>query len=482
MTKNACPYASFGLLVAVWLTLAGTTPQLSSSIEAQEGRGVVHVVQVRNEIDLGLPPYLRRVLGEAEREAARAVIIEIDTPGGRLDAALQMREAILDTPVRTIAFVNRDAFSAGALIAIASSEIYMVPGSAIGAATPVDAAGEAASEKVISAVRSTFRATAEARGRDPRVAEAMVDPDVEIEGLVGRGKLLTLTTDEARDRGYADGVAADLEELLAVAGQGSVVVHETAPRPAENLVRFLTNPVVASLLISLGLLLLLGDAFTEGFGATGAVGLGLLGTFFWGHYLAGLAGWEGVALFALGLVLVGAEVFVIPGFGIAGLSGIIALLAGLFISLIGDRLVTNEDLTRAGYTVGAAFALVLLGMGVLLRYLPQLGRFQGLVLESHVGAPDLAPGGWQGRRFPPAPASLVSARGVALSDLRPGGFAQIEGERVDVVTRGDYVLAGEEVEVVADEGYRRVVRRLGAGAAGGDDADSEPRGQRGVGG
>ncbi len=469
MTRSAHGCAGLGLLLAMLLALADATPQLSASTEAQERPGPVYVVQVRSEIDLGLPAYLRRILAEAEREGARAVIVEIDTPGGRLDAALQMRESILDTPVRTIAFVNRDAFSAGALIAIASREIYMAPGAAIGAATPVKAAGETASEKVVSAVRSTFRATAETRGRDPRIAEAMVDPSVEIEGLVDRGRLLTLTTDEARDRGYADGVAADLDALLASAGLGSAVVRETGPSPAENVVRFLTNPVVASLLISLGLLLLLGDVFTEGFGAVGAVGIGLLATFFWGHYLAGLASWEGVALVVLGLVLIGAELLVIPGFGIAGLAGIVSLLAGLFISLIGGSLVTNEDLTRAGYTVGAALTLVVLGMAVLMRFLPRLGRFKGLVLQSHSGAPDVAADGWRRRNSRPAPASLAGARGVALSDLRPGGFAEIEGERVDVVTRGDYVGAGEPIEVVADEGYRRVVRRVGEGAVPRDD-------------
>lgn len=458
------------VLIACVLSMAGTA-------YGQGAADTVYVVQIRNEIDLGLPPYLGRVLEEAENENAHAVVLEIDTPGGRLDAALRMRDLILDSEVRTIAFVNREAFSAGALIAIASEDIYMAPGAVMGAATPVDGAGETADEKVISAVRKTFKSTAETREREPVIAEAMVDPSVRVEGLVEEEQLLTLTATEARERGYAEGIVPSLEAALEAAGLNGAELRSTTPGPAETAVRFLTSPIIASLLFSLGLLLLIGDVFTEGFGLPGLAGLALLIVFFWGHHLAGLAGWEGVALVVLGLILIGVEVFAIPGFGVAGILGAIALLAGLFMSLVGDRIVTDQDLLRAGYTVGAIVLFITIGLAVLLRSLPSLGRFQGLVLQSAVGVPDAvreAPRrGWRRAREqstpPPARAqgtrpergSLLGARGTAISDLRPGGFAEIVGERVDVVTRGDYIGAGEPVEVIADEGYRRVVRRVG---------------------
>nr|MBA2595164.1 ATP-dependent Clp protease proteolytic subunit [Chloroflexia bacterium] len=184
--------------VGTLLLLLGLGLHVAPVSRAQDSAGSVLVVQIRDEIDLGLAPYLARVLEQAKREQASAVVLEIDTPGGRLDAALQMRDALLGSPVRTIAFVNRNAFSAGALLAIAANEVYMAPGAVIGAATPVTGTGEAADEKVISAVRTTFKSTAESRGRDPRIAEAMVDPSIEIEGLVNRGQLLTLTTTEAQ--------------------------------------------------------------------------------------------------------------------------------------------------------------------------------------------------------------------------------------------------------------------------------------------
>jgi membrane-bound serine protease (ClpP class) len=287
---------------------------------------------------------------------------------------------------------------------------------------------------------------------------------------------LTLTAGDAQQWGYADGLANDRAAVLVSAGLAGARVVETAPGPAERLVRFLTNPLVASLLISFGLLLLLADLFTSGFGVVGAIGAALLAVFFWGHIIAGLAGWEGVVLVLAGLALIAVEVFVIPGFGVAGVLGLLALLSGLFLSLIDEQLVSREALMRAGSTVGLAVITIAVGGATLLWLLPQLLRPSRLVLQSKgalrdharrtgslilVEALDDDRGEVHPRMPEPEPRSLVGATGVALSDLRPGGFAQIDQERVDVVTRGDYISAGEPIEVVADEGYRRVVRRVG---------------------
>ncbi|RIK44408.1 MAG: hypothetical protein DCC58_08345 [Chloroflexi bacterium] len=461
---------AFGLLVLAAGLALGIAP---ASVDA--GQHSVYVIQIDNEIDLGLAAYLNRVLAEAADADAAAVVLEINTPGGRLDAALEMRDALLGASVRTLAFVNREAFSAGALIAIACDEIYMTPGAVLGAATPVLGSGETADEKIVSAVRKTFKSTAEARGREPAVAEAMVDPDVAIDGLIEQGKLLTLTTTEAVEWGYADGVVVDRATLLDQAGLGAAAVVETEIRLAERLVRFLTNPLVASLLVSIGSLLILIDLFTAGFGVMGVVGIGMFAAFFWGHFLAGLAGWEGVALVVLGIALLGVEAFIVPGFGVAGILGIIALLAGVFLSLIGDEIVTDEALMRAGLTVAAVFVFLLLGVIALLLLLPSSSRWSRLVLSAQVGVPDAPQEPRKRRRLraarpeeylagparPPAAepqTSLLHARGVALSDLRPSGFALIRGARVDVVSDGDFIPAGSEIEVYLDEGYRRVVR------------------------
>jgi membrane-bound serine protease (ClpP class) len=463
----------FGVL----LLLVGMLSVLTPVTRSQSSVGDVYVVQVHGEIDLGLAPYLARILDEAERENGSAVVLDINTPGGRLDAALQMRQALLDSPVRTIAYVNRDAFSAGALIAIAANNIYMAPGAVMGAATPVTGDGETASAKTISAVRSTFRSTAEIRGRDPMPAEAMVDPAVSIDGLVESGQLLTLSTNDAVTRGYADAVVANRQELLQAAGLSEAAVRETAPAFAEKLVRFITNPVVASLMMTAGLLLILADLFGAGNGASAAAGVGFISIFFWGHMLAGLAGWEGVALVGLGIALLALEAFVIPGFGIAGILGLVAFVGGLFISLIGGEIVTSADLVRASTTVAATFVALIVGGTGLAWLLLRLNKTGGLVLQARLGlanghAPHTAltngsssthtEASADGHRSAARPASVRGVQGVALSDLRPAGFARINGRRMDVVTQGDYLPAGTILEIVQDDGYRLVVRRFDA--------------------
>ncbi|HUG13736.1 MAG TPA: NfeD family protein [Thermomicrobiales bacterium] len=469
-------------MIGALLIVAGMSLLALPQQQAAASSHAVYVIVIDGEIELGIGAYLKRVLREADENGAVAVILEINTPGGRLDAALEMRNAILDSPVEPIAFINREAFSAGALIALATSRVYMTSGAVYGAATPVDGAGEPGSEKVISAVRSVFRSTAELRGRDPLVAEAMVDPDIAVPGLIETGKLLTLSTAQALEWGFADAQVANRADMLEQAGLGDAVVVETSIEWAERLVRLLTNPLIASLLISLGSLMILLDLFTAGFGPLGLTGIGMIATFFWGHFLAGLAGWEGVLLVILGIALLGVEVFIIPGFGVAGVLGIASILGGMFISMIGGEIVTDEDIQRAGFTVAGAFVVMLAGGAVMLTLLPQASRFRSLVLKSQVGVPDTALTQQARRRRrwwraeqpdigppvpePAAPAgaerdgipSLVGARGTALADLRPGGFARIGGVRVDVVTQGDYIPAGAEVEVIADEGYRRVVR------------------------
>jgi membrane-bound serine protease (ClpP class) len=470
-------------LIGVMLILAGASILALPQEQASASSHTVYVIRIDGEIELGIAAYLKRVLREADENGAVAVILEINTPGGRLDAALEMRDAILDSSVEPIAFINREAFSAGALIALATNRVYMTSGAVYGAATPVTGAGEVGDEKIVSAVRSVFRSTAELRDRDPLVAEAMVDSDVAVPGLVESGKLLTLSTAQALEWGYADAQVANRADMLEQAGLGDAVVIDTQIQWSERLVRFLTNPIIASLLISLGSLMILLDLFTAGFGPLGITGIGMIATFFWGHFLAGLAGWEGVLLVVLGIALLGVEAFIIPGFGVAGILGIASILGGMFISLIGGEIVTDEDIQRAGFTVAGAFVVILAGGAVILTLLPQASRFRSLVLQSQVGVPDttLTEKARRRRRRwwradqpdvgPPAqePAlpvdgierpSLVGARGTALFDLRPGGFARINGQRVDVVTQGDVIPAGAEVEIIADEGYRRVVRQV----------------------
>ncbi|MEO8324802.1 MAG: ATP-dependent Clp protease proteolytic subunit, partial [Nitrospirota bacterium] len=295
--------------------------------QADTQKSIVFVVPIEGVIDLGLAPFVQRVLTEAESTGAKAVILVINTFGGRVDAAVLIRDALLESKTPTVAFINKRAISAGALISLASGKIVMAEGSTIGAATPVQIGlpgtpAQPVEEKTVSYMRKEFRATAEKRNRPPLIAEAMVDADVEIPDLIEKSKLLTLTTKEALQVNIADFQANSLEAVLQSLNLADAEIVYASETWAESLVRFLTHPVVSSLLMSVGILGIMFEMRVPGFGVPGALGLICLALFFWGHGLVQLAGLEEFLLVGLGLILVGLEIFVIPGFGISGILGI----------------------------------------------------------------------------------------------------------------------------------------------------------------
>ena len=299
-------------------------------------RDTVVRVHVSGVIELGLAPFIGRAIREAEEAGARAVILELETPGGRVDAAQQIVKAVTASTVPVYAYVNAHAWSAGAMIALAADSIYMGPVSSIGAATPVIGAGEKASEKIVSAMRGEFRALAEARGLDPRLAEAMVDESIEVDGVVEEGKLLTLTGGEAVELGFASAEVTSLDDLLARVGLANADVATASINWAERLVRFLSHPIVAPILLSMGTLGLIIEIKTPTFGLAGLVGLTSFAAFFGSHLLIGLAGWEEIILLGAGIVALGIEVFVVPGFGIAGAISILFIASAVFLALIGN--------------------------------------------------------------------------------------------------------------------------------------------------
>jgi membrane-bound serine protease (ClpP class) len=412
----------------------------------------VYRLAVTGVVEDGLAPYVARGLREAAAAGAAAVYLDIDTPGGRIDAAERIADAVGASKVPVYAFVNPRAYSAGALIALSAKAIYMRPGAVLGAATPVDGQGVKASEKMVSAMRGEFRALAEARGLDPRVAEAMVDERVEIPDLDSPDQLLTLSTNEALRVGYAKAAVAGEPELLRAIGLPDARVVTLEPNWAELVVRFLTNPLVSPLLLSLGILGLVFEIKTGAFGLGGLISLASLGLFFGSSFLVGLAGWEEIILLGVGLVAISIEVFVLPGFGAAGILGLVALGAAVTLAMIGTS-PTTADVTQAFVVLGASLAITVAVAYAWLRHLPNSGRFGGLFLRG--GAHQI-----DGYIAAAPRADLVGQDGVAMTDLRPSGTAQIGPERVDVVTEGEYVAQGRAVRVVRSEGYRHVVRGL----------------------
>jgi membrane-bound serine protease (ClpP class) len=285
------PRINLKLVLGLLLLACGLLGHLARADQSPT-RPLVYVLPIDGVIDLGLAPFVFRVLNEAAQAGAAAVVLNIDTFGGRVDAAVQIRDALLDSKLRTVAFVDRRAISAGALIALSSQTLAMASGSTIGAAAPVQAGAPGAAalpvqEKTVSYVRKEFGATAEARRRPQLLAEAMVDADIEVPGVVDKGKLLTLTTDEALKHKVADLRADTLDGLLQQLGLADAELRHPAPHWAEELVRLLTHPILSSLLISIGMVGILFELRTPGFGLAGAVGIGSLALFFYGHWLVG---------------------------------------------------------------------------------------------------------------------------------------------------------------------------------------------------
>ena len=413
-------------------------------------RPVVYRVPISGVIDNGLAAFVSRAVATAVAAGASAVVLDIDTPGGRIDAAERIVDAVRGATIPVAAWVNPRAFSAGAMIALAANRIYMAPAGVLGAATPVDGQGTKGSEKIVSAMRAEFRALAEARGRNPAIAEAMVDEHLGVAGIVPAGQLLTFTTAQALANGYAEAELASLDAVTAALGFGGAEVRVIDPTWAEAVVGFLTNPVVAPLLLSLGVLGLIFEIKAGAFGIGGLISLISLGLFFGSSFLLGLVGWEEVILLGLGLAALGVEVFLLPGFGVAGVLGVCFLLGAVVLAMLGAT-PTGGDISTALVVLGASLVITASVFFAWLRHLPSSHRFAGLFLKQQTHRAE-------GYISAPQRDELIGRDGVALTDLRPAGVAEVDGERIDVVSEGDFVMAGATVTVVHAEGYRHVVR------------------------
>jgi len=373
--------------------------------------------------------------------------------------------------IPTYTYVNPRAFSAGAYISAATRHIYMAPGGIIGAATPIsiNPLGGAAKmprsveEKMTSALRATIAAAAEVNGHPARILEAMVDRDVEIPDVIEKGKLLTLTEKEAKSSSIAlsEGTVKNLAGLLKAAGLEGAPLVRIRITPAETLSRFLTGSLITILLLMGGLAGIYFEFKTPGFGLSGIAGLSLLALFFFGHYVAGLAGYEEIILFLVGILLLFIELFLTPGFAVLGSVGILLIIAS-FIAAMGKGPVFNPAtiISRNYFPALINFAAALFGLivVVLLTYRfvftpssPLYGKFVLTAREKNDDG------------FSSSPEDLSSLRGEtgeALTKLRPSGKARIAGRSLDVVSRGEYIEPGQEIVVVEVRGSRVVVKKV----------------------
>ena len=428
---------------------------------------VVYRVPIEGTIDLGLPPFIQRTLEDAESNEATAVIFDINTFGGRVDAATQIKDAILGADILTIAFINRRAISAGALISLSCEKIYMTGGGLIGAATAVDMTGKKGSEKVISFMREEMASTAEKRGRSKEIARGMVDEEltfthlviggdsIKVDDIEGRkdGKLISLTTEQALKYKIADGTAENMEALLDSLGYSSVQTIETTENWSEAIVRFLTNPVVASLLTTFGFLGILFELQSPGWGVPGFVGLACLILSLSASYIAQLATMSDMLFVLTGLALILLEVLVIPGFGIAGLGGIGLMIYGLYLLLLPDIPVGEEVLGQAmdGFLIGLVGAVI--GVVLLAKLMIKTKFWEQLTAPDTQKKEDGYSNtfGWE---------SLQGETGNADTDLHPSGWVRVKDQRIFVVSEGEFIEEGKEIKILSVDGNRVLVREL----------------------
>ncbi len=477
------------LILTAFLLIFPTTGSLHAQKEASlEVEQTVFVIPVHETIDLGLAFFIKRSLDTAEREGAEALILDINTFGGRVDAAVDIRDALDQCDIPTTAYVNMRAISAGALICLAADTIAMAPGSTIGAATPVGMGGAGEKlelgEKEKSYVRGEFRATAERNGHSPLLAEAMVDPDVDVfaifegqdirlvseakeiektgegvrtEVVSAEGKLLTLTAAEAHEIGLAGLLPGTLDELVGSLGfepDGKMIAKISW---SEYIVRFLTHPVVSGLLLTFGVLGIFFELQMPGWGVSGTLGVIFLVMFFGGHYIAGLASIADIMLFAIGLTLLAAEVFIVPGFGVTGVSGMLCILAGIYLALVKRpipqfswdyQMLNSAIFVFVFFMVAAAVGIVLIW-----KMSPDSRLKKIMVLSASEQAE-------QGYTASESLTALIGQRGESITHLRPAGRAVIDGEPCEVQSEGEFIEKDKTLRVIRVVGNKVFVAEV----------------------
>ncbi len=407
---------------------------------------VVYAIPIEKEVERGLEAFLERSLKEAKKAGAVHVIFEINTPGGFVDAAGGIAKLIREFEQPTTAFIVKDALSAGAYISLNADEIAMTPGSRIGAAAVIDQEGNMADEKAASAWLADMKASAELNGRDPLYALAMADPDIDLpEYGAEKGKVLTLTAKQAYEVGYAEAIVENRHELLEYLNLSDARVVESEITISERIARFVTHPIIVPILLTLGSLGLVLELYSPGFGVPGMIGLISLFLFFFGHAIAGFAGWEALILFIAGIILIVVELLT-PGFGIFGISGVAAIFISIFLS-------SSVSFVNMLLYLFIAFIATLAASIIYIRVFGYRGFLKKLVLTDATKTE-------LGYVSSETNEAIVGKTGTAVTPLRPSGIIEIDDERFDVVADGSFIEKGKKVIVAKSMGSRIVVKEL----------------------
>lgn len=434
---------------------------IALSADAQENLGKVYTFKIDKDIDPAMNRRVKLALEDAKSAEATLILIEMDTYGGAVTDADEIRTMILESEIPVYVFINKDAASAGALISIAADSIYMAPGGSIGAATVVNGTdGAAAPDKYQSYMRSMMRSTAEATGRDPRIAEGMVDEKIEIEGVSAAGSVITLSVSEAIKYGFCEGQYNSIEEILKAQNLEKAELIAYEEDTIDKIISFFLSPAISGVLI----LIIIGGIYFElqtpgvGFPILAAIVATLL--YFIPYYLNGLAeNWE-IIVFFLGIVLLAVELFVIPGFGVFGVLGIIFILGGLVLGMLPNQNF-NFDFVPDSQLFAALLTVILAALGSvglvfwLTPKVNQWGAFSAITLA---GTQEKS----QGYTSSSYPDTLLGKEGVVHSRLRPSGRVIIDGDVYDAYSRGDFIEQGEKIVVISTEGTSLKVKKLEA--------------------
>lgn len=406
---------------------------------------VVYRVPVESTVDNGLVSFLENALNTAEKNHADLVILEINTPGGAVDAAGRIAKLLTDTPVKTVAYIDNRALSAGAYIALNADEIYMVPSATMGSAAVIDSAGNTADKKAQSYWLAAMATAAEQNGRNPIYAKAMADPNINLpEYGAEKGKLLTFTADQAKKAGYSEGTVSNRKELYRTLGIQNADIRSIQESFSEKLARFLTNPYVVPLLLTIAGVGIVIEIFSTGLIFPGLIGVLSLVLFFYGHLVAGTTGYESLILFLIGVALLIFEMF-IPG-GIVGTLGIAAVIGSLFLA--------SENIVNMAISLLIALIVTISVVILLVKVFgKKMKFFRKIILNDSTNTE-------QGYVSNPDRKDLLGETGETLTDLRPSGTVVINDERIDVVSEGSFILKGKSVKVVKVEGARIVVREV----------------------
>ncbi|MBX2947315.1 MAG: nodulation protein NfeD [Cyclobacteriaceae bacterium] len=431
---------------------------LLTSLAARAQQTKVMVMEIKSEIDPRTNRYVELALSNARKIEADVVIIEMDTYGGILTDAKEIVDKIMKFKKPIWVFINSDAASAGALISIACDSIYMSPGASIGAATVVTGTGEKAPDKYQSYMRSIMRSTAEEKGRNPRIAEGMVDEDIAIDSVTQAGQIITFSTSEAIKHGFCEAKVESIEEILKRNNIDNYQIIKFELRPADRIIAFFLNPFISGILI----LIIIGGIYFEL--QTPGVGFPILASaialvlYLVPYYLNGLAeNWEIIALFA-GLALIGVEIFVLPGFGVAGIAGISLTVISLILIMINNdafdfNFVPANDLL---YAVAATFGGMLGGIILLFAGGARLSSSKFFKRVALTDTQERE----KGFTVSPSVTSLKGKQGIAHTVLRPGGKVMIDGHLYDAFTRGEFIEKGDTIEVLDDETTSLRVKKI----------------------